>query len=204
MVSLTVSNTYTGLSAYGIGNIASCGNRMGADTISVADQKKSTDTVELSDDGRLKVSELLNELILPTEENVRKLSATLSRDLGSFLSSLGISADPPLEFTVDSSGEIQLKGDRTDKESILEAINANEKIADEIRTTAAIAGHAAGMAESMKFQREYGSSSNPASVVAKYSYLFGSTQLSHQITLTYDGSGVDVLTDGKTWLSSGA
>ncbi len=202
-MSVAVSNDYTGFPTYGVRRTYASGNRTGAQALQANAQEGTADTVRLSGNGRLAASGLLDGLILPTEENVQKLSAALSRDLGGLLKGLGISSNPPIEFSTGSSGEIQIKGDRPDKERILEAVNGDEKVAGEIRTTAAIASHAAAIAESLEFQREYRASNNPESVVAKYSSLFGATRQSHHISLVYDGSTVDVLSDGEAWLSSG-
>ncbi len=193
-----ICNTY---STYGVGSFLAQRCRTSADTVR---QERSMDNVQLSTNGRLAVSQRLSGLILPTEENVRKLSAKLSQDLGCLLGGLGVSPHPPLEFSVDRSGEILIKGDRPDKEPILQAINGSEKVKYQIRTTTAIAGHAAAIADSLKFQKEYVASNNPESIVAKYSYLFGSEQRSHRISLVYGTGGINVLSDGRTWLPSGA
>ncbi len=105
---------------------------------------------------------------------------------------------------MSSTGEIQVKGDRPDKDKILAAINGNDKIQEEIRTTAAISSQTAGIADSLKFQKEYLASSDPESVVAKYSYLFNSSPRYHDISLSFDGQGISVMEDGKEWLSSAA
>ncbi len=199
-MSLAISN-YNRFSTCGVRSSIGYSSQAGTETFRTGDQRGSTDTVQFSDGGRL--SSLLGGLMLPTEENVRQLSVKLLQDLGNLLNSAGISSNPPVEFTVDSTGEIQVKGDRVDKERILQTINGNEKVKEEIRTTAAIASHAAAIAESLKFQNEYRASNNPDSIVAKYSYLFNTEQRPHQISLVYDGSGINVFSDGKAWLSSG-
>ncbi len=206
-MSLTISKDYAGFSAYGVGNAVSssaAGSQAAVNADSGAGiDNEGYDTVQLSGEGRLlSASGLLNSLILPTEENARKLAAALSKDLGNLLTSAGISAQPPAKFSLSATGEIQMEGDRADKEQILEAVNANEKVKEEIRNTAAISSHVAAMADSLKFQREYLASNDPESVVAKYSYLFGSRQQHHHISLAFDGSSVSVLSDGKEWLSS--
>jgi hypothetical protein len=70
-------------------------------------------------------------------------------------------------------------------------------VKQEIRTTAAISSHAAAIAESLKFQREYLASTYPESVVAKYSHMFSSHQRSRQISLVFNGNSITVLSDGK-------
>lgn len=207
-MTLAISNYYAGLSTSAVNNTVLAG---GAASKAAANAGYSTagdaaggDTVQVSSAGRLAASGLLDSLILPTEDNVRQLSATLSSDLNDLLSNAGISPQPPIEFGVNAAGEIQVRGDRPDQEKILEVINGNDKVKEEIRTTAAISSHLAGIAESLKFQQEYQASSNPESVVAKYSYLFNSSARSHDISLRFDGNGINVMEDGQEWLSSSA
>lgn len=187
-MSMSISNVYTPF--FQRISMQKNSDRPNADA-AIIYANKNSDTVHFSKEGCLRVSELLNGLILPAEENVRKLSGKLSQDLKELLN--GLVDCGPLEFTVDGSGEIRITGDRRDKMLILEAIDGNEQVKEEIRTTAAIASHAAGFAESMKFQKEYRASNNPESVVARYSYLFGPAPRSHQISLVYDGDNVNVL-----------
>lgn len=197
---LAISKGYAAVSAYAIGAVSSRG---AARSSAIADDTGTgqvQDAVELSNEGRLAVSGLLSGLMLPTEENVRKMSAQLSRDLGSLLTKEGISAQPPVAFSLSPTGDIVIEGDRADKEQILNAVNGDEKVSQEIRNTVAISSHAAAMAESLKFQREYLASNDPESVVAKYSYLF-TEQRSHHTAVVFDGQGIDVLSDGKEWLS---
>jgi len=204
-MSLGISKEYSPFLTAAAGNTASStggGSALRADgRCNACAANKGSDAVQLSTEGRLMAG--LGDLILPTEANVRRLSAALSKELGGFLSGLGISPQPPVEFSVGSAGDIQIKGDRADKEQILGLINGNESIKTQIRNLAAISSHAVGMEESLKFQEEYLASSNPESVVAKYSYLFGSYRRQHSISLMFDGNGIRVMSDGKQWTSSG-
>ncbi len=159
------------------------------------------DQVQLSTEGRLLgTSGLLSNLILPTEENVRRLSQELSPTLRQFFSSNGISTQPPVEFSIASNGQLQINGNREDKDKILQLVKANPKLESQIRTVAAIASHAAAMQESLKFQKEYLASNNPEAVVAKYSYLFNSSQRTHTTGLRFDGNAVSITYDGKQWV----
>ncbi|MHB8068457.1 MAG: hypothetical protein ACYDIC_11220 [Desulfobaccales bacterium] len=207
-MSLAISNYYAGLSTSAVNNTVLAG---GAASKAAANAGYSTagdaaggDMVQVSSAGRLAASGLLDSLILPTEDNVRQLSAGLSQDLGNLLANAGISAHPPIEFGVSSTGEIQVKGDRPDKDKILAVINGSDQVQEEIRTTAAISSQTAGIADSLKFQKEYLASNDPESVVAKYSYLFNSSARSHDISLMFYGNGINVMEDGKEWLSSAA
>jgi hypothetical protein len=161
------------------------------------------DTVRVSTQGRLLAS-ALPSLILPTEENVARLAGELSNELGQFLSGAGISAEPPVDMNIDwSDGSIEIKGDRAESGRIEQLINDNQDLAGDIRNLAAIASHAAAMADSLKFQREYLASGDPEAVVARYAYPFGSGRSSSDISLSFDSDGVRVMTDGRSWVSSG-
>ncbi|HEX2966537.1 MAG TPA: hypothetical protein VHO84_12175 [Syntrophorhabdaceae bacterium] len=161
------------------------------------------DAIQVSTRGRLLASSLLEDLILPTKENVSRLSAELSVDLDKFLDESGIKSQPPIELSVDwNSGNIQVKGDRVDAEKIQNLINGDEGMKKQIRDLAAIASHVAGIEDSMQFQKEYLASDNPESIVAKYSYLFSSNHRSHSISLLFEGDSVQVMSDGKQLVSS--
>jgi len=163
---------------------------------------KGTDTVSVSSKGRLLAS-ALSSLVLPTEENVARLSGELSRELGQLFSGAGISSEPPVDMSIDwSTGGVKVAGDRADSGSIEELINGNPDIAGDIRNLAAIASHAAAMADSLNFQREYLASGDPESVVARYAYLFGSGRSSSDISLSFDSDGIQVMTDGEPGVSS--
>jgi hypothetical protein len=161
------------------------------------------DTVRMSAEGMQLASSLRDSLILPTAENVRRLSADLSDELDRFFARAGIGSQPPVEMSVDwNTGNIQIEGERGDTKRIQELINGNADIAADIRNLAAISSHAAAMADSLKFQAEYSADGNPESVAARYAYLFGSSQPSHDIALVFDGDGVQVMSDGNVWVSS--
>jgi hypothetical protein len=83
--------------------------------------------------------------------------------------------------------------------AIQKAIDGNEGIKNQIRTLAAISSHAAGMADSLKFQKEYAASTNPESVVSRYAALFGQHRVT-DISLRFDGTAVTVLANGKDLL----
>jgi hypothetical protein len=209
-MSLTISGNYNSFPLPTVNSVASLyargkGARIDGCSNGGANDA-GNDAVLISAKGRAASSRLLSEdLILPTEANVRSLSATLSGDLGRFFSESGVSSEPPIKMDVDwNTGNIGVKGDRADKEKIQDLINGNEAIKEEIRNLAAIGSHAAGMADSLKFEEEYLASSNPESVVAKYSSLFGLHRQSHAISIQFDGSSIQVMSDGQNWISSGA
>lgn len=200
-MSLAISGSCGSFPVSAANNIASLygnGGKVDSCTSSNGD-----DAVRISTEGRLLASSLLEGLVLPTEENVHRLSAVLSEDLGDFLSESGVSTQPPIELDVDwSNGDIKIKGERADSEKIQGLINGNEEIKEQIRNLAAISSHAVAMADSLKFQKEYLASGNAESVVAGYSCLFGSNQQSGSISLLFDGNNIQVMSDGRQWISS--
>ena len=168
---------------------------------SAATSGKTTgpDTIQLSAKSRLLA---MNDLLLPTASNIQTLSAALSKDLNTLFSEAGISTKPPVEIDVDEKTmDITVKGERPDIEKISALIDSNEKIKNQIRTLAAISSHAAGMEESLKFQKEYTASSNPQSVVQKYSALFNSQKV-NDLSFLFDGSSIHTFSNGLEWTPS--
>lgn len=142
-------------------------------------------TSEPGSSGRLK----LDTLKLPTAETLTQLTADLSASLTEALDEAGIATAPDFRMDVDPySGHIEVSGKRADTAEIEELLNGNATLADQIRTTHAIASHVAGMRESLSFQQEYLSSDDPAAVVAKYSALFNGPRSSDVLLEYSDGT----------------
>lgn len=157
------------------------------------------DTLQLSAKGRLLA---MNDLTLPTASNVQALSANLSRDLNDLFLKAGINTKTPVEIDIDEKTmAITVKGDRPDKEKILELINGSEKIKSQIRTVAAISSHAISMAEPLKLQGEYRTSSYPENAAARYSSSFDNRKV-NDLSLMFDGNNIRVLSNGVQRLSS--
>jgi hypothetical protein len=141
-----------------------------------------------------------SSLIAPSLENLKRLTSELATKLQEFSRNYNISTEPPLEFQIEPSGKLALRGDRVDEESILQQLAANPELERAVRNTTAIASHAFTLAveRHFEFQQEYRSSNNPAAVVAKYAELFGPRK-DHDIALRYSSSGVSILGDGQVW-----
>ena len=163
-------------------------------------QSGGYDTVQLSGKGKLLANATL---LLPTLANVRKLREDISGRLGDFFRKSGISGQPPVSFGIDSAtGKPTVDGDRPDIDDISARIKEDKELSDDIRTLAALSSHASGMQESLKFQKEYLSSSDPEKVVAKYYGLFGSRQ-PDTIALSFDGTDLSILVNGGEWTAAG-
>jgi hypothetical protein len=141
-----------------------------------------------------------SSLIAPSLENLKRLTSELNPKLNEFASKYNIARDPPLEFQIEPSGKLTLRGDRADEDSILQQLAANPQLERAVRNTTAIASHAFTLAveRHMEFQQEYRASRNPAVVVAKYSELFGSHR-NHDVMLRFGNNGVSIHGDGQIW-----
>lgn len=141
-----------------------------------------------------------SSLIAPSLENLQRLTSELNPKLNEFASKYNIATDPPLQFEIEPSGKLSLRGDRADEEEILKQLAANPELEHAVRNTTAIASHAFTLAveRHMQFQQEYRASNNPAAVVAKYSELFGPPR-DHQVALQFGSNGVSIVGDGQVW-----
>jgi hypothetical protein len=143
---------------------------------------------------------LLSEpLLLPTAQNVRELSAELSAKLARIFARTGLSISNQIEFRVDrSTGSIGVGGCASDAQSIEEIVNNDPELKRLFQTINAISTHAYEIPQHLNFQREYLASNNPEQVVAKYASLFG-PQSVHDFSMTFDGSIIRMLVDGRVW-----
>lgn len=141
-----------------------------------------------------------SSLIAPSLENLKRLTSELAPKLQEFTSKYNIPTEPPLEFQIEPSGKLTLRGDRADEDAILQELAANPQLERAVRNTAAIASHAFTLAveRHYEFQQEYRTSNNPEAVVAKYSELFGPRK-DHDIALRFSSSGVSILGNGQVW-----
>jgi hypothetical protein len=149
-----------------------------------ASNNGTADTVNLSTQGK-SLSEL-PPLLLPTPENVQKLSAALSDDLKKLFSQAGINPNPPVEFDVDSyTGKVSVKGNRPDAQQIAELIKKNPDVELQIHNVAAISSHVVAMA-------------------AASSSGYGLQPKVTDFSLLFNGTDVQVNADGAKWMSSKA
>ncbi len=154
----------------------------------------AADTLTVSGKGKLLAA---NKLLLPTASNVQALSATLSQNISSLLTSAGIPPTSSFKIDVDGSTmDITVKGDGSGMAAIAKAIDGNEAIKNEIRTLAAISSHLAAAAEPSKSQGEYAANQDLGNLVLRYAALFGQ-QKANDISINFDGTAATVLVDGK-------
>jgi hypothetical protein len=147
----------------------------------------------------------LNEpLMLPTRENVEKLTRELACDLRDFFTNAGIERQPTVEFKVDPfNGKVSVETDRADKAAIEKALRADPKLELKIHNVAAIASHIEPMEESLEFQAAYRRAKSPAEVnrvVQQFSHLFDNRPSpTHTYSLQFDGDATSLLEDGRAW-----
>ncbi|MGD8782413.1 MAG: hypothetical protein PVH88_26085 [Ignavibacteria bacterium] len=147
----------------------------------------------------------LDNLMLPTLENLQELTSELEEKLSEFLSESGISSDPPFDLCMhhsSSDNSVVVEGDREDIEEITKLLNEDPEMKQMISNVYAIGSHVINMAEGLEFQQEYIESDNPESVVAKYSYLFNDNREMHSFSLRYADNSLQILSDNQEWNNS--
>ena len=168
-----------------------------------SENKGTTENVSLSGKGKL-----LADLVLPTRENVRKMSAELSGDLKKLFDEAGISSDPPIEFDVDSyTGKVSVKGNRPDAPQIAELIKNNRDIELKIHNVAAISSHIGPMEKAMEADSAYRAAQTQAEqdkVIAKYASVYSGQMDVVNFSLIFNGGDIQILADGAPWMSSKA
>lgn len=182
-------------------------NAAGGDSLPVAASRNGTaDKVNLSTQG-ISLSEL-PPLMLPTRENVRKLSFELSADLKNLFAQAGINPNPAVEFDVDSyTGKVSVKANRPEAQQIAELIKKHPDVEMKIHNIAALSSHVVAMGAAMEADTAYRAAQGAAeenAVIAKYSSVYSGQSRVTDFSLIFDGSDVQVNADGAAWMSSKA
>ncbi|HZW26774.1 MAG TPA: hypothetical protein VFF26_14945 [Gallionella sp.] len=169
-----------------------------------SDSKGSTDTVQFSSQGKTLAE--LPPLLLPTRENVQKLSNELSADLKNLFNGAGIDPKPEVEFEVDSyTGKVSVKNNRPDAQKIAELIKNNPDIEMKIHNVAALSSHVVAMGPAMEADAAYRAANSEAeirNVVAKYASVYSGYVKVTDFSLSFNGSDLQVNADGAPWLST--
>ena len=194
--------------SHGVSRISKAAkNASGGDNLPVAASNNGTaDTAHLSVQGK-SLSEL-PPLMLPTRENVQKLSASLSDDLKNLFAQAGINPNPAVEFDVDSyTGKVSVKGDRPDAQQITELIKKNPDVEMKIHNVAAISSHVVAMGKAMEADTAYRAAQSTAeinNVIAKYASVYSGQTKVTDFSLVFNGADIQVNADGAAWLNSKA
>jgi len=169
-----------------------------------AGSNAAAETVQLS--AQAKTLSELPPLILPTRENVQKLSSALAGDLQNLFSQAGINPKPAVEFDVDPySGAVSVKGNHPDSQKIAELIKNNPEIEMKIHNVAAISSHVVAMGKALEADTAYRNARTPAevkNVIAQYSSVYNGQMKVTDFSLIFNGTGIQVNADGEAWLSS--
>lgn len=164
----------------------------------------SADTVQFS--SQAKTLAELPPLLLPTRENVQKLSKELSADLKNMFSEAGINPKPDVEFEVDPyTGKVSVKNNRPDAQKIAELIKNNPDIEMKIHNVAALSSHVVAMGPAMEADAAYraaNSEEEVRNVVAKYASVYSGYVKVTDFSLSFDGNDLQVNADGAPWLST--
>lgn len=122
----------------------------------------------------LSLAEAAQNLILPTAENVKAITAHVNKRFQELLKSYNI-AEAPAQITYDKMGQMQLPANYPHKDELKQALSDNPGFALELSSLNAIASHAAGLKRAIAFNQEYSQASSQAqanALIAKYSDLF--------------------------------
>ena len=157
---------------------------------------ETDNTVHLSAQG--KTLSGLPPLILPTRENVQKLSAALSDSLNELLSGAGISPEPAVEFDVNSyTGKVSVKDNRPDAQKLAKLLKENPDIELQIHNIAGISSHVVAIGQAMEARAS-------RNALAQYAYIHGIQTEAVNFSLIFNGKNVQINADGAAWLSSDA
>lgn len=157
---------------------------------------ETDNTVHLSAQG--KTLSGLPPRLLPTRENVQKLSEALSDSLNELLSEAGISPEPAVEFDVNSyTGKVSINDNRPDAQRIAKLLKENPDIKLQIHNIAVINSHAAAFGQAMEVR-------SPQNAVAKYASIHNSQNEAANFLLTFNGKNVQINASGAARLLANA
>jgi len=191
--------------SYGVSQISNATRlASGAKEADASGIQGTTDTVQLSTQGKTLAE--LPPLLLPTRENVQKLSKSLSTDLQNLFSAAGINPKPDVQFDVNPyTGEVSVANNRPDAQKIAGLIKSNPDIEMKIHNIAALSSHVVAMGPAMEADAAYRAANSPEeirNVVAKYSSVYSGYVKVTDFSLLFNGSDVQVNADGASWLST--
>ncbi len=162
------------------------------------------DSVNLSSWGKT-LSEL-PPIMLPTQENVKKLSEELSKKLKDLFDENGINPEPPIEFNVNSfNGAVSVKNNRSDTQEIGELIKKNPELELQIHNVGALSSHVVAISKAIEAGNAYAAAQSESeinSVIRKYSSVYKGNIEVTDFSLIFNGSDIQVNANDKPWLST--
>jgi hypothetical protein len=145
------------------------------------------------------ISSFKDKALLPTPVNLQKYSDQLTQDVNAALTQSGISASPPISFSVDpNTAQVTVTSDRPDAKKIEDLINNNRSLKLEFHKVSAEASQLSVFQKALRAVDAYQAANTKAQLNAVISqYYSGGSIKSGDITLTYNGTSIQADADGK-------
>ncbi|WP_320170654.1 hypothetical protein [Maridesulfovibrio sp.] len=148
-----------------------------AETQTTTQKQKSGDTVTISDSARklASMTPLLSESLdfFDNDESLETITKKFKDDVNILFLENGISTDPPVELTSDSSGYVRVKGDHPQKDKIEQLFKDNRDLSNDFRGISVKNSIAEAVKLSQEFAKAY--EKDPAEALARYGHLFNKT-----------------------------
>lgn len=133
----------------------------------------------------------LDQLILPTAENVQAIQEHASARFKDLLADYGI-PEAPSQITYDNEGQIHFPADYPYTDDLTQALSENPGLSHELSSLNAITDQYVGMQKALAFSEEYSTAetqSQADAVIAKYSDLFSGRSTDKNIALSFSSDG---------------
>lgn len=159
----------------------------------------SNDPVDLVTISVIGASAFRDDALLPTPANLQKSSDRLTQDVNAALSQAGISASPPISFSVDpNTAQVTVRSDRQDAKKIEDLINNNRSLKLEFHKVSAEASQLSVFQKGLKAVNAYQAATTQAQIDSVINqYYSGGPAKPGDITLTYDGISIQADANGK-------
>jgi len=141
--------------------------------------------------GHFDLDEIAGQLIVPSAENVKAITAHVNARFKELLKDYSI-PQAPEQITYDNEGRLQLPADYAYGDEVTQALGENPGVARELHDLDALASHFVGLQRSLAFSAEYSQASSQAeadALLAKYSDLFSDGNKNTHIALTFSAEG---------------
>lgn len=142
----------------------------------------------------------IEDLLIPSSANVKALQQHISSVFPEFLSNNGI-PEAPDSINYDNLGHIVLPDDYAYADELKQALTDNPAMEHTLRTTNALASHAAALQQLQPFHNAFAEANSDAArdaVIAKYSHLLADNRSYPDISLQFNQDGaLTVTADGK-------
>lgn len=145
------------------------------------------DIVELSSQSLLMAQ---SQLVMPTLQNVSRLSDSTASALDKIFQDAGINCQPPIEIEMDeATGNLTVSGDRDDTQQIEDLLNGNAAFKEQFQTFSAVASHARAIVDGLQALNSSASTDELSQISAA----------NYEFSLRIDGNKMNILFNGETW-----